>query len=55
MSATIIRRDEASVGIRQWRLPGFENYLIFYRPLDDGVEILRVLHGARDIQRIFEE
>lgn len=25
-----------------------DGYLIFYRPQDDGVEILRVLHAARD-------
>lgn len=25
------------------------SYLIFYRPLDDGMELIRVLHGARDI------
>lgn len=32
------------------------NYLIFYRPLPDGIEILRVLHGARDIAAIlFDE
>ena len=24
------------------------NYLIYYRPTDDGVEILMVAHGARD-------
>lgn len=24
------------------------NYLIFYRPAEDCVEILRVIHGARD-------
>ncbi|MGB8353529.1 MAG: type II toxin-antitoxin system RelE/ParE family toxin [Chthoniobacteraceae bacterium] len=24
-------------------------YLIFYRPIDDGIELIRVLHGARDI------
>jgi toxin ParE1/3/4 len=24
------------------------NYLIFYLPLTDGVEILRVIHGARN-------
>lgn len=32
----------------------FSNYLIFYRPIDNGVEILTILHGARDIQRVFE-
>jgi len=25
------------------------NYLIFYRPIDDGIALVRVLHGARDI------
>jgi toxin ParE1/3/4 len=29
------------------------NYVIFYRPADDGSEVLRVLHGARDIPRVF--
>lgn len=30
------------------------NYVIFYRPIDDAVEVARVLHGARDIDAIFE-
>ncbi|MBI4026161.1 MAG: type II toxin-antitoxin system RelE/ParE family toxin [Verrucomicrobia bacterium] len=30
------------------------NYVIFYRPMTDGIEILRVLHGARDIPAQFE-
>ena len=25
------------------------NYLIFYRPIADGIALVRVLHGARDI------
>jgi hypothetical protein len=29
------------------------NYLVLYRPLPDGVEILRVIHGARDIPALF--
>jgi toxin ParE1/3/4 len=48
-------RNPHLAGIRQWRIPGFEKYLIFYRPLEDGIEILRVLHGARDIRRILEQ
>ena len=43
------------IGIRQWRVSGFENYLIFYRPIEDGIEVLRVLHGARDIEGLFRE
>jgi toxin ParE1/3/4 len=38
--------------LRIWRIEGFEKHLIFYRPVEDGIEIVRVLHGARDIARI---
>jgi toxin ParE1/3/4 len=30
------------------------NYVIFYQPANDGVEIFRVLHGARDIPELFD-
>ncbi len=33
----------------------FKHYLVFYRPIDDGIEVLRVLHGARDIQNILAD
>jgi toxin ParE1/3/4 len=36
-------------GVRMWPIPRFRNYLVFYRPLADGIEVLRVLHAARDI------
>ena len=29
------------------------NYLLFYRPTDDGIELRRVLHGARRIEELF--
>jgi toxin ParE1/3/4 len=29
-------------------------YLVFYRPLDNGIEIVRVLHGAKDIDSLFQ-
>ena len=25
------------------------SYLIFYRPIEDGIQLLRIVHGARDI------
>ncbi|MDR3632963.1 MAG: type II toxin-antitoxin system RelE/ParE family toxin [Isosphaeraceae bacterium] len=33
----------------------FNAYLIFYRPMSAGIEIVRVLHGARDIAGILAE
>src|SRR5947208_7397332 len=38
--------------LRSWPIKRFRNYLIFYRPVKDGIEIVRVLHGARDIERV---
>jgi toxin ParE1/3/4 len=35
-----------------WLVKGFEKYLIFYRTTDELVEIVRVLHAARDIDGI---
>jgi toxin ParE1/3/4 len=31
----------------------FERYVIFYLPLSDGIDVVRVLHSARDIEAIF--
>lgn len=30
-------------------------YVILYRPLDDGIEVVRILHGARDLAALLEE
>jgi len=32
----------------------YGSYSIFYRPDQNGVEIMRVLHSARDIPQLFE-
>ncbi|HEX9868974.1 MAG TPA: type II toxin-antitoxin system RelE/ParE family toxin [Candidatus Tectomicrobia bacterium] len=29
------------------------NYVMCYRPIDNGIEVARVLHGARDIDSLF--
>lgn len=41
--------------LRVWHVKGFENWLIFYRPVDGGIEVIRVLHGARDLDSVLEE
>ncbi len=28
------------------------NYVIFFKPVDDGVEIARIVHGSRDMRNI---
>jgi len=41
--------------VRQWRIKAFTDYLVFYRVDDDRIEILRVLHGARDLAEILSQ
>ncbi|MGH6839464.1 MAG: type II toxin-antitoxin system RelE/ParE family toxin [Methylocella sp.] len=43
-------RGELSPKLRSFP---FGRYVIFYLPLPDGIEIVRVLHGARDLDAIF--
>jgi toxin ParE1/3/4 len=43
-------RDELGPSLRS--LP-VGNYLVFYRAIDDGVEIVRVLSGFRDLEALF--
>ena len=39
--------------LRIWPIKGFRNFLVCYLPLADGVEVVRVIHGARDVGRVF--
>lgn len=43
-------RDELAAGVRSHP---FGRYVIFYMPLDDGIDVVRVLHGSRDIDAVF--
>lgn len=44
------KRDDLGPGIRAFPV---DRYIIFYKALDFEVEIVRVLHGARDIESVF--
>jgi len=45
--------DSALADVRLWRVAGFDNYLIFYRRTESGIEVIRVLHAKRDIDALF--
>jgi len=36
-------------GVRMIAVKGFKNYLLFYLEQETSIDIIRVLHGARDI------
>jgi toxin ParE1/3/4 len=45
-------RHQELQGARVFRVgEPFEKYLIFYQPFRDRIEILRVLHGAQDLEQ----
>ena len=39
-------------GMRRTPVSGFTAYLVFYMPRAGGIEVVRMLHGARDIERL---
>jgi toxin ParE1/3/4 len=41
--------------VRTYPIPGFHNYLVFYRPTADGILVLAVLHSARDLKNVFDD
>ena len=46
-------RSPHADGTRVWPVHGFRNHLVFYRPKAEGIDVVRVLHGARDIEALF--
>jgi toxin ParE1/3/4 len=48
-------RHPRLAGIRSWRVKGFVKILIFYLPVSDGIEIVRLLHAAQDIDAILAQ
>lgn len=41
-------------GIRRLPVVGFQKHLIFYRVESDRLVILRIVHGARDLESLFK-
>ena len=46
-----LRPDDRLAGMRMQPVRRFPNYLVFYRPLPEGIEFVWLVHSARDIAR----
>lgn len=44
------QRDELAPGIRSF---AFGRYVVFFQPVPDGIDVVRVLHASRDIDASF--
>ena len=42
------------LGLRMWPIPDFPNHLVFYCRIEEGIEIVRVLHAKRDVEGVLE-
>ena len=45
-------RDELAEGVRSFPMG---RYVVFYMPVEEGIDVVRVLHSARDIDALFDE
>lgn len=43
-------REELAPGLQSFPI---DNYVLFYKAIDDGIDIVRVLNAARDIPALF--
>lgn len=49
-----IKCDDLSQGLRKFPVRPYE-YVLFYRPIEDGIRLIRVLHGRRDLPAVFRD
>jgi toxin ParE1/3/4 len=47
--------DPQLIAVRSWPVEGFRNYLILYLIMEDGIDVLAIMHGARQIEGRLEE
>lgn len=41
--------------LRRWPVSEFPNWLVLYRPDGQGITVIQVIHGSRDIPTLLEE
>jgi len=44
-------REEFGQGLRSFM---FENYVVFYRKLRRDIQVVRIIHGRRDLSNVFQ-
>jgi toxin ParE1/3/4 len=44
--------NPALSGLRSYPIPGFRSYLLFYLPVKRGIDVIRVIHGARNLPEV---
>jgi|SRR5271156_2683749 len=56
IGSMLLTRKPELQGLRRFPVSDrFERILLFYFPFEDGVDLVRVVHGSRDLGRLLEE
>jgi len=42
------------IATRMFPLKNFPQHMVFYLPFQRGIEIIRVVHGSRDLEKLVE-
>jgi len=53
MGSRRVYKNPLLADVRMLPVGGFGSYLIFYQLLKTGVEVIRIIHGARDLPSLF--
>ncbi len=48
------RLDDIVSGLRAWPVSGFESYVILYFIDSGGVQVVRIVHAARDLEELLK-
>ncbi|REK11919.1 MAG: type II toxin-antitoxin system RelE/ParE family toxin [Planctomycetota bacterium] len=38
----------------EYRIFGFKRWIVIYRPIDDGIEVMRIVDGSRDYPTLLQ-
>jgi plasmid stabilization system protein ParE len=49
------RRDLTVLPLRFWTVQRYPNYIIVYDPATTPLQIIRILHGMRDLKRVLDK
>ena len=50
-----VRKDLTRRPLRFWTVQPYSNYIVIYDPATSPLQIIRIVHGMRDLKRILEE
>jgi plasmid stabilization system protein ParE len=50
-----MRQDLTMSPLRFWTVQRYPNYIIVYDPATSPLQIIRILHGRRDLKRVLDE